>query len=49
MLNAVMATNEPKKLNEIVLDNINTINSSNKYNSDTKIDLLVDRIHDQKR
>ena len=41
-----MATKDPNKLNKIVLDSINTVSSSDENGSDTKIDLLVDRIHD---
>ena len=44
--NSVMSTKDPEKLNKIVLESINPVNSSNPKSSDTKADLLIDRIHD---
>ena len=44
--NSVMSTNDAEKLNKIVLDSINSLNLSNAKCSDTKADILIDRIHD---
>ncbi len=44
--NTVMSTDDPAKLNKIVLDSINPVSSSDENGSDTKTDLLIDRIHD---